>query len=349
MAKITKSIYGTTKTGEQASCYRMENIHGSYVTITDFGGIILSFVVPNKNGEMTDIVLGYQSLSEYEQPDGTYFGALIGRCGNRIANGTFSLFDKEYTLACNNGPNHLHGGNIGFSHRLWNASTEYGSLKLTLHSPDGEEGYPGNLDVTVTYTFNDDNVLSIHYEAVSDTDTLVNLTNHTYFNLNGHASGTVEDQMLKLFSSSYLPTDSTLIPTGEIRSVIGTPFDFQEFKEIGKELHSNDIQIQYGYGYDHNFVLENPDRLSVFAEAYSKTSGIGLRGKTTLPGVQLYTGNYISSELPCKDGAAYAPYQGFALETQLFPDGIHHKNFPSPILRAGRKYDTVTTYEVFIK
>lgn len=349
MAKITKSTYGKTKTGEQAFCYRLENSHGAYVTITDFGGIILSFVVPDKNGKMTDIVLGYRSLSEYEQPNGAYFGALIGRCGNRIANGTFSLNQKDYFLACNDGANHLHGGTLGFSHKLWNASTEYGSLKLTLHSPNGEEGYPGNLALTVTYTFNDDNILSIHYEAVSDTDTIVNLTNHTYFNLNGHNSGSIEHQMLKLFSSSYLPTDDALIPTGEIHSVADTPFDFRDFKEIGKEIHCDDQQIQYAKGYDHNFVLENPDHLSIFAEAYSKESGIGLRGKTTLPGVQFYTGNYISNELPCKDGANYAPYQGFALETQVFPDAIHHQNFPSPILRAGEKYDTVTTYEVFTK
>ena len=347
MTKITKSIYGTTKTGKQASCYRLENSHGFYVTITDFGGTILSFVVPNKKGEFTDIVLGYRSLTEYEQRNGAYFGALIGRCGNRIANGTFSLNGKDYSLACNNGPNHLHGGIIGFSHKIWNASIEQDALKLTLHSPDGEEGYPGNLDVTVTYTWNDQNILGIHYEAISDADTLVNLTNHTYFNLNGHDSGTIENQMLKLFASSYLPTDSTFIPTGEIRSVIDTPFDFRKAKPIGQDLHANDTQIQSANGYDHNFVLENSGTLSLFAEAYSETSGIGLRGKTTLPGVQVYTGNGISNEIPCKNGATYAPYQGFALETQLFPDGIHHEHFPSPILKAGEKYDTMTTYEIF--
>ena len=345
MAKIAQSIYGTTKTGEQVHCYTLTNSNGSYVSISNFGGTILSLVVPDKHGKMRDVVLGYNSLSEYELLGGAYLGALIGRCGNRICNGTFSLGSKEYKLACNDGANHLHGGNIGFSHRVWDASIEYGSLKLKLDSPDGEEGYPGTLTVTVTYTFNDDNVLSIHYEAFSDTDTLVNLTNHTYFNLNGHNSGSVENQMLKLFSTAYIPTDATLIPTGEIRPVTGTPFDFSDFKPIGQDINADDIQLQYANGYDHTFVLKHPNRLSVFAEAYSKESGIFLRGKTTLPGVQLYTGNFLSNERAGKDSAIYAPRCGFALETQVYPDAIHHTNFPSPILRAGMKYDTVTTYE----
>lgn len=349
MAKITQSIFGTTKQGEQAHIFKLENNVGSYVTITDFGGTILSLVVPDKNGTPTDVVLGYDSLETYEIEGGAFFGALIGRCGNRIAKGQFSLNGKDYTLACNDGPNHLHGGPTGFSHRLWEASIELGSLKLTLHSADKEEGYPGNVTVTVTYTFGDDNNLSIRYESVSDADTIVNLTNHSYFNLNGHSSGSVEDQMLKLFASSYTPTDSTLIPTGEIRSVAGTPFDFREYKKIGTNLYAEDEQIKNGNGYDHNFVLDNSGSLSVFAEAYSEQSGIYMKAKTTLPGVQFYTGNFLDETIKAKNNATYHAHQGFALETQVFPDAIHHENFPSPLLRAGMKYNTVTTYEFSVK
>ena len=349
MAKITQSIYGTTKNGEEAHLFKLENNRGSYVTITDFGGTILSLVVPDKNGTPTDIVLGYDCLETYEIEGGAFFGALIGRCGNRIANGQFTLNGTDYHLVCNNSPNHLHGGPSGFSHRMWNASIELGCLKLILHSADGEEGYPGNVTVTVTYTFGDDNNLSIHYEAVSDADTIVNLTNHSYFNLNGHGSGSVEDHMLKLFSSAYTPTDATLIPTGEIRSVTGTPFDFRTYKRIGKEIHADDEQIRNGNGYDHNFVLDQSCSLSVFAEAYSEQSGIYMKAKTTLPGVQFYTGNFLDETIPAKDGAVYHPHQGFALETQVFPDAIHHENFPPSVLRAGMKYNTVTTYEFSIK
>lgn len=348
MANITQSIYGTTSQGQLVSVYKLENTKGAYVTISDFGATILSLVVPDKNGTMRDVVLGYHSLAEYEISGGAYFGSIVGRYGNRICNGTFSLNNKQFTLACNDGKNHLHGGTVGFSHRLWNASIEYGALKLTLLSLDGDEGYPGNLNVTVTYTFNDDNVLSIHYEAFSDADTIINLTNHSYFNLNGHHHGSIEDHKIKLFADAYIPTDDTLIPTGEIRPVANTPFDFSEFKTIGQDIHCDDTQLRYANGYDHTFVLHHPNHLSVFAEVYSKESGIFMRGKTTLPSVQFYTGNFLSNERAGKDGISYVPRQGFALETQTFPDSIHHANFPSPILRAGMKYDTVTTYEFSI-
>lgn len=345
MTTITKQAFEKTKAGEQTYLYTMTNANGSSVTVCDYGGTLISLLVPNRDGNLVDVLLGYEHLSGYEESD-TYFGALIGRCGNRICKGHFTLNGKEYQLAVNNGENHLHGGMIGFDSRIFHVEQEKGVLKLLLHCEDGEENYPGNADVTVTYTFTDDNELQIHYEAISDQDTLMNLTNHAYFNLDGHASGSIADTMLKLYATSYTPTDTCSIPTGEIAPIAYTAFDFTNFRRIGEAIDSEEEQLRFAGGYDHNFVLDHdPDQLSLFAEAYSQESGIYLTAKTTLPGVQFYTGNFIGEHGPAgKNGCTYHKRQGFCLETQVPPDAINHPNFPSPVLKAGEKYDTLTTY-----
>lgn len=350
MAIITKSAYELTKDGLETQVYKMENATGAYVTLLNYGGTLTSIVVPDKDGNETDVLLGYEHLSGYEIAT-TYFGALIGRCGNRIGKGHFTLNGQEYQLALNNGENHLHGGTCGYDSKIWDVEEIDGTLKLSLFSPDGDENYPGNLTISVTYSFTDDNTLGIHYEAVSDADTVVNLTNHAYFNLDGHASGSIEDHMLKLNASHYIPTDSGSIPTGEIAPVAGTAFDFTAFRRIGDGIDdANDIQIQYAGGYDHNWVLDDDtNQLTEASIAYSLVSGIELTTCTTLPGVQFYAGNYIGEDDPSgKNGLTYHKRQGFCLETQVHPDAINNENFPSAVLKAGDKYDTTTTYQFSI-
>ena len=352
MAKITVIPYEKAANGEMIGLYRIENKTGASVTIGSLGGTIMSVVVPDRDGNMTDVVLGYRHISGYQQAT-TFMGALIGRCGNRIADGKIVVDGKEYQLAQNNlGTNHLHGGTCGFDKQIWEVQVEGDALKLHLTSPDLEENYPGNLEVDVTYTFDDENCLTITYDAVSDRDTVCNLTNHVYFNLAGHDSGSVEDQFVKLYADAYLPVNEKLIPTGELRPVAGTPFDFREAKRIGQDISREDEQLKLGGGYDHNFVLNQPEGETMWdvAEAYSEKTGISLRCRTTQPGVQFYTGNNIKpGQPPMKDGADYRKRHGFCLETQNFPDAIHHENFPDAILRAGETYHHVTTYQFGLK
>lgn len=348
MATITVIPYGTTANGEDISLYKIENKQGASVTICSYGGTITSVIVPDRDGTMTDVVLGYENLEAYQHA-ATFMGALIGRCGNRIAEGKIVVAGKEYQLARNNlGTNHLHGGKIGFDKRVWDVQVEEDGLKLHLTSPDLEENYPGTLQVDVTYTFDDDNRLAITYDAVSDKDTLCNLTNHVYFNLAGHNGGSVEEQYIKLYADAYLPVSDRLIPTGEFRPVAGTPFDFRKMKKIGQDIAADDEQLKLGGGYDHNFVLNMPEsaRMWDVADAYCDKTGISLKCRTTQPGVQFYTGNNIKpGQPPMKDGADYQKRHGFCLETQNFPDAIHHENFPDAILKANERYHHVTTYQ----
>lgn len=349
MIPITKSIFGTTKYGDTAFSYTLKNHSGASVTITNFGATILSLCVPDRYGNLTDVVLGYDTLEEYEKEGGAYFGSVIGRCSNRIKDGRFTLNDVTYQLACNQEPNHLHGGYIGFSHRLWNTDIKENSLIFSLHSPHMEEGYPSNIDITVIYQFSDTNVLSIDYYGKSDGDTILNLTNHSYFNLNGHSTGTIHEHWLKLYSTYYLPTNSVAIPTGELAPVNHTPFDFTNFTQIGSRIDEDHQQLRYGSGYDHTYVLDNNKKLTTFAEVYSEQSGIFMRGKTTLSGVQFYSGNFLSNERLGKNKVIYKPRCGFALETQYYPDSINQPHFPSPILRATEEYHSTTTYEFSIE
>jgi aldose 1-epimerase len=328
------------------------------VRILDYGGIIQSLDAPDRAGHEQNIVLGFASLDDYvaknspEAGGGVYFGALIGRYANRIAKGTFTLDGTTYHVPVNNNGNSLHGGTIGFDKKIWTATEEPGNgtvgLRLRYISPSGEMGYPGTLTSTVTYTLDQHNRLSIGYQASTDAPTVVNLTNHTYWNLAGEASGDVYDQRLTINANHYTPTDSTQIPTGEIAPVAGTPMDFTRPTAIGARINANDPQLLTGQGYDLNWVLNRTDgtSLSSAAVAQDPASGRTLSVYTTQPGVQFYSGNFLTGTLVGTSGHAYRQSDGFALETQHFPDSPNHPNFPSTVLRPGQTYQQETVYQL---
>lgn len=337
---ITKEFYGSLN-GREVSLYTLDNGYGVVAKITDFGGIITSLYV---NG--TDVVLGYDTLDEYV-PSDTYFGALIGRNSNRIQNAEFELNGKKYTLAANNGKNNLHGGNVGFDKKVWDAEMvdeEEPSLILTLSSPDGEEGFPGNANIKVTYTVTKENSIKIHYEGVCDADTVMNLTNHSYFNMNGHESGATDGHSLTVFSDFHTPGNDECMPTGEILASAGTVFDLNKPTKMADVFASDAEQIKMFGGFDHNFCLKGMGMRKVAVLTGDK-SNITMETYTDLPGVQIYCGNNLDGTTIGKGGVAYAQHQGMCLETQVFPDGITKSHFPSPVLKKGDKYDTTTEYK----
>jgi aldose 1-epimerase len=345
---IERRVFGTTLEGKEAYIYILKNSKGMTVEITNFGGVILSVKVPDKNGIFEDVVLGFDKLEKYIKK-GPFFGALIGRYANRIENGSFELNGSKHQVPKNDGENSLHGGNTGFDKVLWEAAPidgEEQSLELTYLSKDGEEGYPGNLSVKVTYTLTEDNEIGINYLASTDKDTVINLTNHSYFNLLGHDSGSILKHKLKLYADEFTVNDRYSIPTGEIRCVKGTPMDFTEFTEIGENIDSNYEQIVFGRGYDHNWILnvsgEHPE---LAAEVVEERSGRILEVYTTQPGVQFYSGNFLDGSDIGKDGAAYNHRAGFCLETQSFPNAMNIKHFPSPVLKAGETYNHTTIFK----
>lgn len=342
---IVKSIFGTLPEGEVYT-YRLDNVNGLSAEIITLGGIVKKIEF---NG--VDVVLGHDDVREYRD-DPTYFGALIGRNSNRIADGEFELFGKKYTLAKNdNGICNLHGGNKGFSYKIWDATAcdgEEPSLILTAFSPDGEEGFPGRVDVKVTYTLTKENSLKIHYEGTADKDTVLNMTNHSYFNLNGHESGDIKGHKLKLDCDFYTPNNKFVMPTGEIKSVKNSPFDFTEPKAIGIGFENPDEQFELIGGYDHNFVI-NGTGYRKFAEAEGEKTHIVMEGYTDRPGVQLYTSNSLEDGTSGKNGVKYNRFGGFCLETQVFPDAVHFPHFPSAVLKKGEKYETVTEYKFSIR
>jgi aldose 1-epimerase len=350
---IKKSDYGATEYGKKVAKYTLENEGGMQVDIITYGGRITALKTPDKEGNKENVVLGFNNIAQYEKGN-PYFGALVGRYGNRIANGTFSLDGKEYTLAQNNGKNNLHGGIIGFDKKVWDATVEESNdsvaLKLTYLSEDMEEGFPGNLTTTVTYTLKRDNSLDVLYEAFTDKATVVNLTQHAYFNLSGDFSEPILDHVVEIDADRYLPVDSGLIPTGELASVEGTPFDFRKPKLIGKDINANNQQIELGGGYDHCWVLnnENTGYISV-ASAYHPGTGRFLEVLTNEPGVQFYTGNFLDATLPAPNGGMYGKRSGFCLETQHFPDSPNQTNFPSVTLEPGDKYTSRTTFTFSVK
>lgn len=340
---MTQENYGVLSDGRQVTKYTIENGILS-MSVLDLGGIIQKLLVPGPDGEPVDVVLGYDTAEGCEAFRGNYFGALIGRFGNRIGEGRFTLNGKEYTLCKNDGPNHLHGGKDGFNWKSWAVTPEgEHGLKLTLHSPDGEEGYPGNLDVTVVYRL-EGSALSIEYEAVSDADTVLNLTNHAYFNLSGEGEGTIEDHILTLHADAYTAVDGNGLTVEKVIPVAGTPFDFRSPKAIGKDIGADDEQLHNGGGYDHNFVLDPSGSLKEIAEAVSPKTGVRMRVLTTQPGVQLYTGNSITTPQTGKNGHVYGRRSGFCLETQHFPNGMACPSFISPVLKAGEVYRQKTVY-----
>ncbi|MCL4121925.1 UNVERIFIED_CONTAM: hypothetical protein GTU68_014121 [Idotea baltica] len=343
MNEILKEDWGTTRSGIPIFKYTLSNNKGVQIGIISYGGIVQSIKVPDAQNNLVDVALGFDSISEYEN-EHPYFGAIIGRYGNRIAAGKFSIDGVDYNLVQNNGVNHLHGGTIGFDKVVWNAKIlDQNRLQLTYRSIDMEEGYPGNLDITVVYQLSDDNELSIAYSANTDKPTHVNLTNHTYFNLNG--SGDVLDHDLELRASRYTPVDETLIPIGEKSSVSEGPFDFTTSKKIGLDIDSDHEQIKYGGGYDHNWILDNPSLTEPFAICKSLKTGIVVEAFTTEPGVQFYTGNFLDGTLEGKNGIKYHKRSALCLETQHFPDSPNKPSFPSTLLNPDETYSTKTVYK----
>ena len=350
---ITKSFYGITKDNTKVDLYSFKTENGMQVDIINYGGIITSLKVPDKNGETKDIVLGYNKLEDYinENP---YFGSIIGRYGNRIAKGKFNLNGNQYTLATNNDENHLHGGNIGFDKVVWEAETKINSnsssLILKYLSKDMEEGYPGNLYTTVTYKITNDNSVEITYEAQTDKTTVINLTQHSYFNLSGDFNQSILNHKVKINADQFLPVNKSLIPTGNKLNVSMTPFDFRNYKEIKKDINADDLQLNYGNGYDHCWVLNDyKNGYRLIASAYHEESGRLMEVYSDQPGLQFYTGNFLDGSLPQKGEGFYNFRSGFCMETQHFPDSPNQHDFPSVTLNPNEKYNSKTTYKFKVK
>lgn len=351
--QLDSSVFSGIVDGKQVGLYFLKNKNGLEMAVTNYGAKVVALAVPGKDGVFADIVLGFDSLDDYLHTTEKYFGAVIGRYGNRIAGGKFTLNGKEYKLATNNGPNHLHGGNKGFESRVWDV-LEAGPQRLELHylSPDGEEGYPGNLDVNMVYELTDENEFRITYEARTDDTTILNLTNHSFFNLHGAGNGTVNDHMLQINASRFTPVDSNLIPTGELASVEGTPLDFRQPTVIGSRLDADSEQLRFGKGYDHNYVLdrgEGTDSLMLAATVLEPQSGRYMEVLTTEPGMQFYEGNFLDGSVKGKDGKTYDFRTALCLETQHFPDSPNKDNFPSVVLNPGDTYRQTTVYKFGVK
>jgi len=351
-SSIVKSDYATTKEGVKIEKYTLTNANGMKMEVITMGGDIISLTAPDKDGKFEDVVLGYTTPDLYLDGNPYFFGAIIGRYGNRIAKGKFTLDGKPYQLTVNDGPNSLHGGK-GFDKRVWTATPVEGdapALKLTYTAKDGEEGYPGKLNVTVTYVLSNDNALEISYEAESDKNTVVNLTQHSYFNLSGNFAESIESQELELKAGKYLPVDATLIPTGELKAVAGTPFDFTKAKAIGKDINVADDQLKKGLGYDHCWIFDDAaNTLKSVGSLYHKASGRYMEVLTTEPAIQFYSGNFIDGTKDSKTGGKYQKRSGLCLETQHYPDSPNQPSFPITTLKAGEKYSTKTTYKFSVK
>jgi aldose 1-epimerase len=346
---LEKEVFGKTAAGQPVDLYTLTNAQGMKAGIITFGGIVVSLEVPDRNGKLADIVLGFDNLGDYEG-EHPYFGALIGRYGNRIRLGKFALDGKEYTLPQNNDMNSLHGGDIGFDKKVWAAKAieqkDAVGLALEYTSPDGEMGYPGTLKATVTYLLTDDNALRIDYHAVTNQATPVNLTNHSYFNLKGQGEGDILDHVMLINADRFTPVDETLIPTGELAPVKSTPFDFTSPMAIGARVGAEDEQIVFGKGYDHNYVLNKERRcaLTLAARVTEESSGRVMETWTTEPGVQFYCGNFLDGSLTGKEGKVYEHRYGFCLETQHYPDSPNQPAFPSTILRPDEVLMSTTIY-----
>jgi len=350
---VTKSLYGITKDNKKVNLYSFKTENGMQVDIINYGGIITSLKVPDKKGEIKDIVLGYNKLEDYitESP---YFGSIVGRYGNRIAKGKFNLNGTEYELATNNDENHLHGGNIGFDKVIWKSETKIdsnsSSLILKYLSTDMEEGYPGNLDTTVIYQIKNDNSIEITYQAKTDKTTIVNLTQHSYFNLSGDFNQSILNHKIKINADQFLPVNKSLIPTGDKLDVSMTPFDFRNFKKIEKDINVDDLQLNYGNGYDHCWVLNDSENGYRFiASAFDEESGRLMEVYSDQPGLQFYTGNFLDGSLPQKKEGFYNFRSGFCLETQHFPNSPNQSDFPSVILNPNETYYSKTSYKFKIK
>lgn len=347
---LDPSKFETTVDGKAVKLYVLKNKAGMEVCATNYGGRIVSVMVPDRNNQWRDVVLGHDSIADYIHIDGN-FGALIGRYGNRINQGRFTLDGVEYQLPQNNYGHCLHGGPKGFHHSVWNAiQPNDTTLELTLHSPDGEAGFPGNLDVKVVYTLTSDNALCLQYTATTDKPTVVNLTNHSYFNLSGNAANDVLNDTVQFDADAFTPIDSTFMTWGEIRPVEGTPFDFRAGKTVGQDIEADDEQLKNGLGYDHNMVLNTGGDLSKVACRISDpTNGIVLRVYTTEPGIQFYTGNFLDGKVKGKGGIAYPRRGAICVETQHYPDSPNQPNYPSVVLRPGETYSSTCIYKFSVE
>lgn len=342
---IATQKFGVTKTGEEVFLFTLKNKNGMEAKITNFGAALVSLYVPDKNGKVEDVVLGFDTLEGYFSND-SFFGVTIGPSANRIAGAAFELNGKKYQIAVNDGENNLHSDmDNGYHKRAWTANAEGDELILSLEGKDGDMGFPGNKKITMVYSLSDDNGLKLKYHATADTDTIINLTNHTYFNLAGHKSGSIEGQFLHLYAGNYTYVLPGAIPTGEIKPVAGTPLDFTQMKMIGKDINADFEQLKLVKGYDHNFVVDGYDgTMRQIAEAADETSGRRMKVFSNLPGVQFYAGNCIAPQ-DGKDGAHYEPRFGFCLETHYYPDNIHHPNFPQAVFGPGKDYEAETIYQ----
>ena len=352
--RITERSFGRLDDGRDVRIFTLKNTQGTELEIMDLGATIVSLKTADANGNLADITTGFDNPRQYQAGAG-YMGALVGRYANRIANGSFSLDGQEYSLAVNNGDNAIHGGIVGFDKKIWETSYDSNqsesTLSLTLISPDGEEGYPGTVSARVTYILNDQNQLVIDYSATTDAATVINLTQHAYFNLNGQGAGSILDHEIMINADQYTPVDSESIPTGEIASVTGTPLDFRSAKLIGRDIDDDHEQMQFGSGFDHNFIINNSgaDEIAMAASVFSPTTGRTLTVYTDQPGMQFYTGNFLNGSLVGKQGAVYQRRNAFCLETQHYPDSPNKPNFPSTVLRPGEEYKTRTVFEFGVR
>lgn len=348
VVKLVPDSFKKEIDGKQTALYTLKNKNNAEAVFTNYGGRLVSLLVPNKDGKLVDVVVGFKSVSDYEKSTEPYFGATIGRYGNRIAKGKFTLEGKTYSLFTNNGQNTLHGGKKGYQYVVWGA-TQSAANTLVLHylSKDGDENFPGNLDVKVTYTLTDDNELKMDYEAKTDKTTVVNLTNHAFFNLNGDGSGTILNHEVQIYADGYTPVDSTLIPTGKIEKLAGTPFDFNKTTNIGARINDKNEQLTFGKGYDHNYVLNKTKAMGMFHAATVKgdKSGIVMDIYTQEPGLQFYSGNFMQSKNTFKSGAKDDFRTAIAMETQHFPDSPNQPAFPSTVLKPGQVYKTSSIYK----
>lgn len=346
MGVLEERAFGNTEDGENAHLYTITNSRGMEIAVTDYGAALVTLKVPDKNGTSLDVVLGYDDAAGYESAN-TYFGATVGRSANRIGKAAFEINGTHYTLDKNDNGNNLHSGTKYYNKRIWQVEKEQkNKITFSLHSPDGDQGYPGTLTMKVAYELTEDNVVRISYHAVPDQDTIINMTNHSYFNLNGHDKGSILKHQMWIDADYFTRADRESIPTGELVGVTGTPMDFRTLKEIGAEIDADYEATCFGQGYDHNWVLKNTGKFAKVAEAAGDASGIVMEVWTDLPGVQVYTGNFLQQERG-KNGAVYEKRAAVCFETQYFPDAIHYENFASPVCRAGSNYETVTEYRFY--
>ena len=338
--------FGATVKGDETKLYTLTNKNGMEIAVSDYGATLVQVIVPDKEGKPCDVVLGYDEAAGYEEGD-LFFGAIVGRSANRIGGASFELNGVTYQLEKNDNGNNLHSGMDFYNQRMWKVKeTADDHITFELDSPDGDQGYPGNASIRVTYTLTDENEVKIHYEGICDQDTIFNMTNHAYFNLAGHESGPALSQMVYIDSDAITAVDKVLIPTGEIRKVMGTPMDFSDFKPIGCDIEADYDQLKLGGGYDHNWILNHEAGVSsLAAAAIDEESGRKMEVYTDLPGVQFYTGNFLDGQVPGKGGVKYARRQGYCFETQYYPNAVNMPGFASPIVKKGEKYDTTTSYK----